>query len=74
LDVRLTLQTPAGERVYVEYLGRCDTTKPLPERSMYCAPTFETGASALSWLNRVQAVARGRFVGPVLTYEMYELR
>jgi hypothetical protein len=38
------------------------------------APTFETNDDRYRWLNHVQAVAKGRRIGPDLVYELYAVR
>ena len=72
LDVRVLLQTDDGALVFVHYTGRVDTT--VPGAPVYATPRFDTGDERYRWLNRVQAVAKGRLEGSILTYEVYELR
>ena len=74
LDVRSTFETDDGALVYTQYRGRLDLTKPLGESPIYAAPLFETGDERYAWLNRIQAVAKGKLDGQTLTYEMYEVR
>jgi hypothetical protein len=74
LDVRSTFETDDGALVYVQYRGRLDLTKPLGEAPIFAAPLFETGDERYAWLNRIQAVAKGKLDGETLTYEMYEVR
>ncbi len=73
LDVRLTVETDDGALVFVQYRGRSDMSQG-PTAPLYTAPLFETGDERYAWLNRIQAVAKGRNDGSTLTYEMYELR
>jgi hypothetical protein len=40
----------------------------------YAAPRFETGDERYAWLNKVQAIGKGRLDGTTLTYEWYEVR
>jgi len=73
VDVRLTLETAAGEIVYVEYTGRSN----METGDAYATPLFRTGAPGLAWLNRIQAVAKGHWDGDAMTLtyaEIYELR
>ena len=43
--------------------------------TVYAAPLFHTGDERYEWINRIQAVAKGRFESPsTLVYEMFELR
>jgi len=70
LDVRQVIQTDDGAIVYVTYHGRCDRS-----RGTYTvAPTFETSDERYTWLNRVQAIGKGRFENGRLNYEMFEVR
>ena len=70
LDVRLTLKTDDDAFIYVEYCGRMDMEAGI----IVTAPTFQTGSSQYSWLNRIQAVAAGsvNLETGVLTYSLYE--
>ena len=73
VDVRMTLETDAGELVFVEYTGRMNMETGIA----HTCPQFRTGAPGLAWLNRVQAVAKGRFDADTMTVvypEIYELR
>jgi hypothetical protein len=74
LDVRSTFETDDGALVYTYYRGRIDLTKPLGEAPVYAAPLYETGDDRYAWLNRIQAVAKGKLDGPSLTYEIAEVR
>ncbi len=66
------MQTDDGALVFVHYAGRVDAT--VPAAPIYATPRFDTGDDRYRWLNRLQAVAKGRFDGCILTYELYELR
>lgn len=72
-DIRLTLENDAGEAVFVEYTGILN-----PETGFaYTTPRFTTASKSLAWLNRIQAVGRGRFdeAAMTVTYdEICELR
>jgi len=71
LDVRLTLQTDAGELIYMSYFGRRNgppeilqkivRREPIPPGADYfrVAVQFECGAPALRWLNDIVAVGTG---------------
>jgi len=70
---RHTLETHDGALVFVQYTGRLH----LDTGAAYTAPQFRTGASRYSWLNRVQAVAKGAWDAEamVVTYPViYEMR
>ena len=70
LDVRQVIETDDGAIIYVTYRGRCDRS-----RGTYTvAPTFETSDERYSWLNAVQAIGKGGYVGGRMTYEMFEVR
>jgi hypothetical protein len=72
LDVRSTLQTDDGALIYVHYEGR--STTGADGTTLYTSPLFETSSPEYAWLNKIQAVAKGRIVDGVLTYEIYEVR
>ena len=72
LDVRVLVETDDGALVFIQYNGRVDTND--LGAPVYAAPRFETGDDRYRWLNKVQAVAKGRLDGSTLTYEIYEVR
>lgn len=73
LDVRSTLQTHDGAVIYVHYQGR--STTDANGTTLYAAPLFETADPRYTWLNKIQAVAKGRVLEDQrLVYEIYELR
>ena len=43
---------------------------------LYIAPRFETGDERYSWLNKVQAVGKGKvdFARSAIAYRLYEVR
>jgi hypothetical protein len=49
---------------------------PLAERCQagHAGQHGDTGDERCAWMNRIQAVAKARLNGHVLTYEVYELR
>lgn len=73
LDVRALMQTDDGALIFMHYLGRTDASSG-GAAPIYAAPLFETGDPRYRWLNRVQAVGKGRLAGNVLTYDLFELR
>ena len=75
LDVRATLVTDDGAVVFVQYNGRCDVRNGPGTAPVYVAPRFETGDERYAWLNRVQAVGKGRFdlTTSLITYRWYEI-
>lgn len=73
IDVRTTLKTDDGAIIYVYYHGRAVTGPEGP--TIYCSPLFETSAPQYTWLNGVQAVAKGTIDSDgFLTYEIFEVR
>jgi hypothetical protein len=74
LDVRSTFETYDGALVFSYYRGRIDFSKPPGELPVYAAPLFETGDERYAWLNRIQAVSKGKLDGQTLTYEIAEVR
>ncbi len=73
IDVRSTLETHDGASIFVSYLGRSDRSKGA-DAPIFVTPLFETNDPRYAWLNRIQAVGRGRSDGAGgLIYEFYEL-
>lgn len=71
LDVKITYETDDGALIHATYSGRLQFDTML----VYAAPLFHTGDERYTWLNRIQAVAKGTFQPDgTLIYEMYELR
>jgi hypothetical protein len=73
LDVRVLMQTDDGAIVFWQYNGRVDLSLGL-SAPIYAAPRFETGDERYTWLNKIQAVAKGATDGQTLRYEVYEIR
>ncbi|WP_218821565.1 cytochrome P450 [Sphingobium sp. Z007] len=74
LDVRSTLETDDGALIFVRYEGRSDYTK-AGASPIIAAPLFETNDPRYAWLNKVQAIAKGRAAGlTTLVYDIYEVR
>jgi Protein of unknown function (DUF3237) len=73
LDVRATMETDDGAVIYVTYQGRRDFSQGL-DAPIYTAPKFDTGDERYTWLNKIQAAAKGTVEGTTLTYEVHELR
>jgi hypothetical protein len=85
MDVRITLQTNDGDRIYMSYRGlrhgppavmaRLQRGEPVEPGEYYfrIAPSFETGSTKYSWLNRILAIGVGHRLpaGPV--YDIYEI-
>jgi Protein of unknown function (DUF3237) len=75
LDVRATLETHDGALVFIEYNGRVDFSDPKRPGPEYTTPRFETGDPRYAWLNKVQAVMKGRSDGATgIADRMYELQ
>lgn len=76
LDIRLMMETDDGALIYVEYQGRRDFSQVLEgkEAPVYIAPRFETSDIRYSWLNKIQAVAKGMVAGGSRVFEVYEIR
>jgi cyanophycinase-like exopeptidase len=72
VDARLLLATPTGHHLTITYRGRA-AALPVTGAPVFVTPTFETDDPELQWLNRVQAVGKGRRDGTTLTYDLYEL-
>jgi hypothetical protein len=78
IDARMTLKTDDGALIYVQYGGRLDLSDMKAGITAYVAPVFETGDERYAWLNRIQAVGKGKITmradGGDLHYEFYEIR
>jgi hypothetical protein len=75
LDVRATLETDDGALIFVQYNGRWDFSDPAAPGPVFTTPRFETGDERYAWLNKVQAVMKGRSDGrSLIAYYLYELR
>jgi hypothetical protein len=75
LDVRATLETDDGALIFVQYNGRWDYSDPAAPGPVLTTPRFETGDKRYAWLNKVQAVMKGRSDGrSLIAYHLYELR
>jgi hypothetical protein len=69
VDARVTLETDDGATILVSYTGRMDAATGVVYSSMY----FETGDERYAWLTRILGVAKGRFSGDSLRYDVYEV-
>jgi Protein of unknown function (DUF3237) len=79
IDVRMTVRTDDGALVYIRYGGRLDLSNPAAGMTAVVAPVFETGDPRYAWLNRIQAIGKGKLsVGAGgsarLDYAFYEVR
>ncbi len=75
LDVRATLITDDDALIFMQYFGRADFSDPSKPGPVFTTPRFETGDPRYVWLNKVQAVMKGRSNGrDLIAYRMYELR
>lgn len=74
LDVRYLLETDDGALIYTWYHGRMDLSGGIGASPTYAAPLYETGDARYTWLNTVQAVAKGTLDGETLVYEIAEVR
>ena len=72
LDVRSLMTTDDGAVVFIQYLGRVDTS--VRGAPVYATPRFDTGDERYRWLNKIQAVGKGTHDGSTLTYDWYEVR
>ncbi len=85
LDVRGTLETHDGARIYIHYYGVLEMNEAVSsavtkgESTDYgdtyfmTQPRFETGDPRYAWLNRVVAVAEGRLLPNAVEYRVYEV-
>jgi len=77
LDVRVSARTPAGEGIYIHYLGHLKINEAAEkvfewspdakstqfgDLEFWCSPNIETGSDKFKWVEAVAWVGRGRFV------------
>jgi uncharacterized protein DUF3237 len=85
LDVRITLETEDGARLYVQYYGvlvvndyvnralsQGGSTE-YGETYFMTQPRYETGDARYQWLNSVMAVAEGRLASSAVEYQVFAL-
>lgn len=85
LDVRLVLETDAGEPIYMTYAGRRHGPPEVMARYARSEPVafgedyfrtivqFETAAPELAWLNDILAVGAGYRTEEGVVYEIFEI-
>jgi hypothetical protein len=85
LDVRATLETHDGARIYVQYHGVLVMNEKVlqalagggetqfGDAHFVTQPRFETGDERYAWLNSVMAVAEGRTLPHAVEYRVYEV-
>lgn len=85
LDVRGTLETDDGARIYVHYRGILVFNEKAAEALAGGAetdfgdtyfvtqPRFETGDPRYTWINQIVAVAEGRVLPNAVEYKVYQV-
>ena len=85
LDVRGTLETDDGARIYVHYHGVLELNEKVlstlaegketdyGDTYFMTQPRFETGDPRYEWINRIVAVAEGRVLPNAVEYHVYQL-
>ena len=85
LDVRATLETEDGARIYTQYYGVVVINEKVSsaleqggaieygDTYFMTQPRFETGDARYSWVNRIMGVAEGRLVPSAVEYRVFEL-
>ena len=86
LDVRGTLETDDGARIYLQYHGVLVVNALLGkalasggetnfgDTYFMTQPRFETGDSRYAWLNAVVAVGQGRNLAAAVEYRVYQVQ
>ena len=76
LDFRFLVETQDGALVFVHGLGRSNAMQFSDGGPNYFSMSFETGDARYAWLNRIQAIAKGRLQtdGSTIKFLVYELR
>ena len=62
--------TDDGALIHLSYQGRLN----LADQTVVAAPQFLTGDERYTWLNGVQAIAKGKTDGQTLVYDIHEVR
>jgi len=85
LDVRGTLETDDGARIYIQYHGILELNEKVQsalsrgqetdfgDTYFMTQPRFETGDPRYQWVNRIVAVAEGRVLPGAVEYNVYQL-
>lgn len=85
LDVRATLETSDGARIYVQYFGvlrfepsvmaavAAGEETAFGDTYFMTTPRFETGDERYAWLNAVVAVGQGRMLPGAVEYRVFEV-
>jgi hypothetical protein len=85
LDVRGTLETDDGARIYMQYFGVLEMNEAVTgalargegidwgDTYFMTQPRFETGDERYAWLNRTVAVAEGRLLPGAVEYKVYRV-
>jgi hypothetical protein len=74
IDIRFTLETHDGALLLVQMNGRTDASKFNAGGPLYMTPRFETGDARYAWLNRVQAISKGKLESGKIENDVYEAR
>jgi hypothetical protein len=74
IDIRFTLETQDGALLYVQMNGRANAATFNAGGPLYMTPRFETGDARYAWLNRVQAISKGKLEGGKIVNDVYEAR
>jgi hypothetical protein len=78
LDVRATLETDDGARIYLQYHGVLVLNEKIVAalaegRETQTQPRFETGDPRYAWLNSTVAVSQGRVLPNAVEYRVYQV-
>jgi hypothetical protein len=85
LDVRITLETHDGARIYIHYHGILEMNEKVSaamtkgegldygDTYFMTSPRFETGDPRYDWINRLITVAEGRMLPNAVEYRVFEV-
>jgi hypothetical protein len=74
LDIRILLETADGALVYLHGAGRTDANEFPRGGALWLTPIFEAADPRYAWLNKIQAIAKGRAEGAKAVFELFEAR
>ena len=85
LDVRATVETHDGARIYVQYPGVLVFNEAVAaamagggetqfaDTYFMTTPRFETGDERYAWLNAIVAIGQGRMLPSAVEYQVFEV-
>jgi len=73
LNVRITLETDAGEFIYMSYTGILIFADNPIDMYWTVAIKFQTASEQLDWLNHIVAIGKGRVENRSIVYDIFNI-